>query len=281
MSAETTDTERIARYYDSDESVEGMVGVRGWLGLARLRQELLRTLPGPPADIVDVGGGTGAHARWLAPRGFSVSLVDISAGQLEAARSALNGELLTDVQIADARHLSWSDGSFDAALLFGPLYHLLQGSERNAALKEAYRVCRSGGLVLAEGLGRLTPILNVLRRQEEGERSKLEEAWLIYTSGAYGNREGRTDWFTTSYYHTPEELTAEVSEAGFEVVDTFAVEGPLWLLPDLESRRVDRASADLLLNVAEQLSRDAGAIANSPHFIVVGRKPLADGHSDG
>ncbi|MEK8226827.1 hypothetical protein NKG05_13180 [Oerskovia sp. M15] len=38
----------------------------GRLELLRTRELLSRSLPSAPAWIVDVGGGTGVHARWLA-----------------------------------------------------------------------------------------------------------------------------------------------------------------------------------------------------------------------
>jgi 2-polyprenyl-3-methyl-5-hydroxy-6-metoxy-1,4-benzoquinol methylase len=47
------------------------------LELLRTRELLLRQLPSPPAVVLDVGGGTGVHAAWLAGRGYRVHLVDV------------------------------------------------------------------------------------------------------------------------------------------------------------------------------------------------------------
>ncbi|MFD5214814.1 methyltransferase domain-containing protein [Microbacterium sp. NPDC058345] len=53
--------------------------------------------------------------------------------------------------VADARELPFADAAFDAALLLGPLYHLASSTDRRAALREAHRVVRTGGHVLAAG----------------------------------------------------------------------------------------------------------------------------------
>lgn len=70
----------------------------------------------------------------------------------------------------------------------------------------------------------------------------------------------------------PGELAAEIVAAGLEVTDRIALEGPLWLLPDLARIRADPQAAALALRVAGRISRDPGALANSPHFIVVARR---------
>lgn len=56
----------------------------------------------------------------------------------------------------DARSLPADDHRFDAALLLGPLYHLVDRSDRIHALSEAIRVVRPGGWVFAAGLSRLS-----------------------------------------------------------------------------------------------------------------------------
>ena len=91
------------------------------LELLRTRELLQRQLPSPPAVVLDVGGGTGVHAAWLADRGYGVHLVDLVPGHVRAALE--HGRVTAEV--GGARRLSQADGSVDAVLLLGPLYHLV------------------------------------------------------------------------------------------------------------------------------------------------------------
>jgi 2-polyprenyl-3-methyl-5-hydroxy-6-metoxy-1,4-benzoquinol methylase len=63
----------------------------GFSQLARLRvQEVLRRhLPEPPARVLDVGGATGVHARWLAEEGYRVKIVDIISRHVDKANAEL------------------------------------------------------------------------------------------------------------------------------------------------------------------------------------------------
>jgi SAM-dependent methyltransferase len=60
-------------------------------------------------------------------------------------------------RVGDARALTFGDGLADAVILHGPLYHLIQRSERLRAIEEARRVLRAGGLEHETTLGVLGP----------------------------------------------------------------------------------------------------------------------------
>jgi SAM-dependent methyltransferase len=78
---------------------------------------LLTLFPLPPgATILDVGCGTGRHARELTRRGFRVTGVDVSPGMLaEARRKAAEDGLEIEFLQADATDFAL-DRTFDAAL---------------------------------------------------------------------------------------------------------------------------------------------------------------------
>jgi SAM-dependent methyltransferase len=58
------------------------------LELVRTRELLERFLPPAPARVLDVGGGAGAYAAWLAARGYSVHLIDPVPLHVEQALAA-------------------------------------------------------------------------------------------------------------------------------------------------------------------------------------------------
>lgn len=71
-----------------------------------MQELLLRGLPPPPAVILDVGGGSGVYAHWLAAQGYTVHLVDGVPLHVEQARqaSATQGAFpLASAEVGDAR----------------------------------------------------------------------------------------------------------------------------------------------------------------------------------
>lgn len=48
-------------------------------------------LPAPPSRVLDVGGGTGVHARRLVARGYRVHLIDVVPDHVDQARRTQPG----------------------------------------------------------------------------------------------------------------------------------------------------------------------------------------------
>jgi 2-polyprenyl-3-methyl-5-hydroxy-6-metoxy-1,4-benzoquinol methylase len=68
----------VRAFYADGFREDDRLRLRAYGVLERVRtQELLaRFLPPPPATVLDVGGGTGVHAEWLAGLGYDVQLID-------------------------------------------------------------------------------------------------------------------------------------------------------------------------------------------------------------
>src|SRR5207244_7882773 len=98
---------------------------------------------------------------WLAEQGYRVTLADLSPDLLAVAGEktrAANVELEAVVE-ANACDLSqFEDASFDVALCFGPLYHLFDDDDRRIVACEVKRVVRSGGVVFAAFLIRISVV---------------------------------------------------------------------------------------------------------------------------
>src|SRR6516162_2844803 len=114
--------EAIAAHYASGYEADRLHQGSGQLDRERSRELLARFLPAPPAAILDIGGGPGGHACWLAARGYQVHLIDISPLHVELARQASAQQPqapLASAGTGDARSLSWADGAADAVVMFG------------------------------------------------------------------------------------------------------------------------------------------------------------------
>ena len=266
------DEDPIQKYYDAGLEGERLFQGSGPLELARTQDILERVLPAAPARILDVGGGTGVYARWLAGRGYEVHLVDAVARHVEEAR-AHAGPALAGAVVGDARHLGRADGSFDAVTLLGPLYHLVERAHRVQALAEARRVLRPGGVVVAAAISRYASLLDGLFRGLVDDPDFVPILERDLREGQHRNPTARLDYFTTAYFHRPAELAEEARAAGLDVDTPLGVEGPAWLIPDLESRWADEPRRVQLLGLLRRLEADPAALAMSAHLLLVARRP--------
>jgi ubiquinone/menaquinone biosynthesis C-methylase UbiE len=264
----------IATYYN--EAPEESRLEHGAFRLEELRsRELIeRHVPAPPATVVDIGGAAGAYAFWLAERGYDVHLVDAVPRLVEEARrrNASAARPLASCRVGDARALPIADESAAIVLMLGPLYHLVQASDRHAALREAVRVLRPQGVLVAAGISRWASALDGLARDlfRDAAFARIVEHDL--RDGQHRNPTGRLDYFTTAYFHRPEELREELLAAGLRVEGLYGVEGPGWILPDLADRWTDAERRDALLRVARLLEAEPSVLGCSAHLLAVGRK---------
>ena len=235
---------------------------------------LERYLPPPPARVLDVGGGTGVYALPLAGRGFKVHLVDAVSIHVERARqlSSTSDSPLVKVEVGDARALSIGDATIDVVLLFGPLYHLTERDDRIAALREARRVLRPGGLLLSAYISRFASACDGIQEGALRDPAFAEIVNRDLTDGVHQNPTGRPEWFTTAYLHRPEEIGPEIEHAGLMFDTVLAVEGPGWFNQQLDAWLDDAPSRDRLLEVLRRLEREPALLGASAHLMAVSRR---------
>lgn len=164
-----------------------------------VRDALLRSFP-PSGYILELGGGTGADAAFLAERGFEVLLTDASPAMVRIARQKLlpfgSEAALTraeDLEDFAARHLSADGRLFDGVFSnFAPLNCVanLDGVARGLA-----RLLTPGAPAMLVLFGTLCPgeILTELLR------GRPERALRRFRSGDVQARLGRHEFAVT--YH--------------------------------------------------------------------------------
>jgi ubiquinone/menaquinone biosynthesis C-methylase UbiE len=254
----------------------GRLGERGGgLEFVRTRELLGRFLPRPPAIVIDVGGGAGAYAVPLAAQGYEVHLLDPVSLHVEQALIAArtDGTALAGAVVGDARGLPYPDASAHAALLLGPLYHLTERADRVAALKQARRVLRPGGVLAAAAISRFASTFDGLARGLLVEPRFEQIVERDVRDGQHRNPEpdARPEWFTTAYFHRPEELRHELEQAGFGIEAVLAVEGPAAFRPELDAWLTDRERRAALLRAVRRVEADPSLLGASAHLLAVGR----------
>jgi ubiquinone/menaquinone biosynthesis C-methylase UbiE len=228
--------------------------------------ELLeRFLPVPPAQLLDVGGGAGAYAVPLAEAGYDVVLVDPVPLHVDQARQAGVKSAL----VGDARSLGFDDQSVDAVLLLGPLYHLTEREDRVSALREAARVVRPSGIIVVAVISRFASTLDGLQAgfllDERFERIVETDV----ATGRHDNVDAVPGWFTTAYFHHPDELDGEFVDAGCHVQQVLAIEGPTSGVPDLDAWIDDVERRAILLRAIGRVESEPSLLGCSSHILIV------------
>ena len=264
----------IRGYYAAGLERDRLFEGRSQLERVRTQELLARHLPPPPAVVLDVGGGPGIYARWLATQGYEVHLVDPMPLHVEqaAADPELGNQPLASARVGDARRLQQPAMSADAVLLMGPLYHLTDRADRLQALREARRVARGGGWLLAVGISRFTSLLDGL---SAGFLHDPVFAGIVeqdLRDGQHRNPEDHPGYFTTAFFHHPEELQAEVRDAGWSIVETVGIEGPGWWIPQpFTEWWEDETQRERLLAAVRAVEREPALLGLGPHLMVVAR----------
>jgi len=140
------------------------------------------------------------------------------------------------------------------------------------ALREAYRVLKPGGVVCAAGISRFASLIDGVAKgffADEVFRGIVEGD---LTSGQHRNPGNHPRYFTTAFFHRPEELAVEVREAGFSGVEVVPVEGPVWSAGGFDEAWNDPAQRKVLMEFLARIEREPSIVGASAHFVAVGRR---------
>ena len=221
----------------------------------------------PQSRVLEVGAGTGRYAIALAKEGMDVTAVELVERNLALLRENSRG--LSNIQAfqGDATDLSrFPDNTFDATLVFGPMYHLYEPEEVNRAIDEAIRVTKPGGVVLFA-------FISVFA--------------ILYANYFYGNwAEGQAENFTKDYQvrHFKEQLFTGYDVAEFEAlfcgkpVEWITTTGVDGLLEPIE-KRPDFSMTDAEFNALAEwylhFSEKRELLGHTNHLLYICRKHKA------
>lgn len=169
--------------YDEDGRLRSPHGMVEFLTTMRYVEKYLT----PGCRVLEIGAGTGRYSHALARQGYAVDAVELVPHNIEVfKRNTEPGERVTVVQ-GDAVNLEgFGNGTYDVTLLLGPMYHLYTEEEQRAALSEALRVTKSGGVVFAAYCGNDATIIQFCfgkgRLAEEHYRNLIDPVTFKATS---------------------------------------------------------------------------------------------------
>ncbi len=91
-------------------------------------------------------------------------------------------------------------------------------------------------------------------------------------NGQHRNPNDNSEYFTTSFFHHPNELESEIREAKFTTVRVYAVTGFAWLLPRFKEFWSNPKLKARLLTILEKTELEPSMIGQSDHLLAIGRK---------
>ena len=149
MKKKTLISKELDDFYNKASEETRLEKGMGIFEFERIKELIELHISNPKATIIDVGGGTGKYSEWLATKGHNVHLVEPVLKHIKLAEKRANRlKNPFSVAIGEAKKLPFKTDSADLVILHGPLYHLQKREDRVAAILEAKRVLKKGGIIL-------------------------------------------------------------------------------------------------------------------------------------
>ena len=222
--------------------------------------------------ILEVGAATGQYTLELARRGYSILAVDLAPALVISAKERAAEEGLNDrieFQVGDARFLSGvPEKSFDAALVMGPLYHLVLQDERLMALKRVSQCLKGNGILFASLLSRFGVLGDVLKKIPSWIENEQYVSSILEKGRSPDDfpREG-----FRGYFATLNEISLLHEEAGFHKLTIAGLE-PAISADDESYNRLEGERRRLWLDLLFKISSEPSIVASSRHLMYIGRK---------
>ncbi len=226
----------------------------------------------PQGNILEVGAATGRYTLGLAKRGYTLTAVDLSATLIEKCRQNLvDTGLERQVRLvaADARNLSEvTEKQFDAVLIMGPLYHLIEKADRKLALKEAFERLREGGIIFSSLISRFGALSDLIKNVP-GWIEDQSKAWSLIKIGKRPDGYPRGGF--RGYFVQPSEIAPLHRAVGFETLVVAGVE-PIIAADDESYNKLQEKQRQLWLDLLFELSVEKSIIGASRHLLYIGKK---------
>jgi ubiquinone/menaquinone biosynthesis C-methylase UbiE len=257
----------------SNTSEEGRLQLGlGPLELERNKELISQYLP-KKGTIIDIGGGPGIYSEWLAGLGHEVILIDpVEKHIRQANKRSVKLKKPFKSLFGEAQKLELTDNIADLVILHGPLYHLQLKAGRIRAINEAKRVLKPNGVVLGFAINHtastIAALLNGFIHVPEIFEMCMEEL----KNGIHTPPKNMPGILPSAYFHRPAELKAEFEEAGLTYLNTYAVEGVIWMDKNYFETRSDSKKKEKIMQLAKATENDPGLLSLSPHMMIAATK---------
>lgn len=269
------DIRNVYDFYNGGAEIGRLERGLGVIEFYRSKEIISQYLPSNKLTICDIGGGIGRYSEWLAEMGHDVTMIELAPSAVEYAIKEMKTHYTA--KSGDARELDMDSESCDTVLLMGPLYHLMNRSDRLKVIAEAYRVLRPGGILFAAGISKYSSATWALSMYGNGADFIDDDIYMDMlkremSTGEHIRPETYPRIIADAYFHTPDGLVSELVEGGFEICGKHAVEGCLWITPELNAKWEDPDRRARLLEIIHASECDDTMMGISPHFMIICQK---------
>jgi len=239
----------------------------------RIKELIELHISRPNSIIVDVGGGTGKYSEWLAKKGHNVHLIEPVLKHIKLAESrAKKLKNPFSIAIGEAKTLPFKNETADLVILHGPLYHLQKREDRIAAIIEAKRVLKPGGIILGFAINATASSVVGLMNGMIHANSFFDMCKEELTTGIHNAPKDFPFLLADAFYHKPQGLKAEFLEQNLNFINLFAVEGMIWLDNEYFANMLDKRKSKTLKALQTLTQNDEYLLPFSPHMMIAVKK---------
>ncbi len=226
----------------------------------------------PGDKVLDIGGGPGRYSLYLAEKGCDVTLFDLAEGNLKfAAEKAAEHNVSIKTVCGDACYAdTLVSGQFDHVLLMGPLYHLLEESDRVMAVNAALYLLKPGGVLFASFISMMGGMVYAMKVAPEAVASTLPSD--IEFMKNFTEKKGYAgDAFTQAVFIEQHDVLPFMSQFPLEKLHLFGQES---ITSPCEDNIMSQPQeiVDLWIDLAEKVCEREELLSWAEHLMYVGRK---------
>lgn len=254
---ETEQIQKIYELFDEDSRLNRSKAARvEFLTTTRYIERYLS----PGSSILDIGAGAGEYSLYFARKGYKVHALELAENNIRAFRKKIRPGDAIELTQGNAVDLSrYADESFDAVLLFGPLYHLHKEEDKLRCIAEAKRVCKPDGKLFFAFISNDMVILTEFSYRPS-----------YFVDGEYDKDTFKLIDFPF-VFHTVDECRRLLRDGGVRILHEVASDGASELLEDKINGMDDESYAQYL-RYHEYICEKPELLGMTNHLLFVGEK---------
>lgn len=266
-------TKIIRNFYDASVESEWnrIAGRPEFLLTCRMLDRYIK----PGDKVLDIGGGPGRYSLYLAEKGCDVTLFDLSSENVRfAAERAAEQKLSIKTVTGDVREADkLIDGAFDHVLLMGPMYHLLNESDRKDAVNASLKLLKDKGIIFISFLNMFSGIIYYMKHLPN---ISADPGGDEYVKKVIAGKSFGSDAFTKAFFMDSRDVLPFMKQFPLEKLHYFGQEG-ITAPCEINIMAQNREAIEMWLDLSEALWEREEFLSYSEHLMYVGRKTDEEG----